>query len=177
MPSSLLQVVNSLFQTYYNKLGTSSANTTCWQLVNRFVTTCLQTCYKLCVFTRVADHPTGTSARRNGVGLPRTTFNRRTRLDLNMHPYHMHIRHQLLSRDCARRMQFARWLVDRCRWNEGFLRSFVVGDETVLPWTAKLIPTTLRSMLLQDNHPRLISMSTVVNKNWQSGSDFVATTR
>ena len=29
MPSSLLQVVNNLFQTCYNKLGTSSANTTC----------------------------------------------------------------------------------------------------------------------------------------------------
>jgi hypothetical protein len=55
MPSSLLQVVNSLFQTCYNKLGTSSANTTCRQLVNRFVTTCLQTCYNLCVFTCVLD--------------------------------------------------------------------------------------------------------------------------
>jgi hypothetical protein len=54
MPSSLLQVVNSLFQTCYNKLGTSSANTTCRQLVNRLVTTCLQTCYNLCVFTCVA---------------------------------------------------------------------------------------------------------------------------
>ena len=32
MPSSLLQVVNSLLQ-----LGTSSANKTCQQLVNRFV--------------------------------------------------------------------------------------------------------------------------------------------
>ena len=53
MPSSLLQVVNSLFQTCYNKLGTSRANTTCWQLVNRFVTICLQTCNNLCVFTRV----------------------------------------------------------------------------------------------------------------------------
>ena len=29
MPSSLLQVVNNLFQTCHNKLGTSSANTTC----------------------------------------------------------------------------------------------------------------------------------------------------
>jgi hypothetical protein len=54
MPSSLLQVVNSLFQTCYNKLGTSSANTTCWQLVNRRVTTCLQTWYNLCVFTCAA---------------------------------------------------------------------------------------------------------------------------
>ena len=44
MPSNLLQVVNSLFQTCCNNTGTSSANTTCWQLVNRFVTTCMQTC-------------------------------------------------------------------------------------------------------------------------------------
>ena len=35
-----IKLVRSLFQTCYNKLGTSSANTTCWQLVNRFVTTC-----------------------------------------------------------------------------------------------------------------------------------------
>ena len=55
MPSSLLQVVNTLFQTCYNKLGTSSANTTCWQLVNRLVTICLQTCNNLCVFTRVPN--------------------------------------------------------------------------------------------------------------------------
>ena len=41
---SLLQLVNNLFQTCYNKLGTSSTKTTCWQLVNRLVTTCLQTC-------------------------------------------------------------------------------------------------------------------------------------
>ena len=53
MPSSFLQVVKNLFQTCYNKLGTSSANTTCWQLVNRLVTTCLQTCNNLWVFTRV----------------------------------------------------------------------------------------------------------------------------
>ena len=53
MSSSFLEVVNNLFQTCYNKLGTSSANTTCWQFVNRLVTTCLQTCNNLCVFTRV----------------------------------------------------------------------------------------------------------------------------
>jgi hypothetical protein len=58
MASSLLQVVNSLFQTCYNKLGTSSANTTCWQLVNRLVTTCLQTCNNLCVFMCVTSAKT-----------------------------------------------------------------------------------------------------------------------
>ena len=56
MPSSLLQVVNNLLQTCYNKLGTSSANTTCWQLVNRLVTTCLQTCNNLYVFTHIQYH-------------------------------------------------------------------------------------------------------------------------
>ena len=49
----LVTSVDNLFQTCYNKLGTSSANTTCSQLVNRLVTTCLQTCNNLCVFTRV----------------------------------------------------------------------------------------------------------------------------
>ena len=53
VPSSLLQFVNSLFQTCSNKFGTSSANTSCEQLVNRLVTTCLQVCSNLCVFTCV----------------------------------------------------------------------------------------------------------------------------
>ena len=53
VPSSLLQFVNSLFQTCSNKFGTSSANTSCQQLVNRLVTTCLQVCSNLCVFTCV----------------------------------------------------------------------------------------------------------------------------
>jgi hypothetical protein len=39
MPSSLLQVVNSFFQTCW-QLGTSSANTTCWRLVGRLATRC-----------------------------------------------------------------------------------------------------------------------------------------
>ena len=53
VPSSLLQFVNSLFHTCSNKFGTSSANTSCQQLVKRLVTTCLQVCSNLCVFTCV----------------------------------------------------------------------------------------------------------------------------
>ena len=41
------------FPNLLQQLGTSSANTTCRQLVNRFVTTCLQACNNLCVFTCV----------------------------------------------------------------------------------------------------------------------------
>ena len=55
VPTSLLQFVNTLFQTCSNKFGTSSANTSCEQLVNRLVTTCLQVCSNLCVFTCVAE--------------------------------------------------------------------------------------------------------------------------
>ena len=41
--TSCQQLVPNMLQ----QLGTSSANTTCRQLVNRFVTTCLQTCNNL----------------------------------------------------------------------------------------------------------------------------------
>jgi hypothetical protein len=44
--TSCKQLVPNLLQ----QLGTSSANTTCHQLVNRFVTTCLQICSNLCFF-------------------------------------------------------------------------------------------------------------------------------
>ena len=63
---------------------------------------------------RPDEHPTGTSARGNGVGLSHATFNRITRLDLKLQSYRTHIRHQLLPQDYARRMQFASieiWMV------------------------------------------------------------------
>jgi len=39
------------------------------------------------------------STRRNGTGLARSTFNLITRLDLNLHPYQMIRRHELLEND------------------------------------------------------------------------------
>ena len=52
MPLSLLQVVNNLVQAGYNKLGTSNANTTCWQLADNACTRVkthklLQVCQKV----------------------------------------------------------------------------------------------------------------------------------
>ena len=44
------------------------------------------------VRNRLAEHPPGTSARRNRFGIPSATFNRITRLDLWQHPYRMHLR-------------------------------------------------------------------------------------
>lgn len=46
-----------------------------------------------------------------------------------MHPYDMHIRHELLPGDFNRRMRFARWLIDRCQSNKEFLRWIVAGEE------------------------------------------------
>ena len=47
---------------------------------------------------QLAQHPRETSARRNGVGLFRASFNRITRMDLHFHPFRMRVRHQLLLR-------------------------------------------------------------------------------
>ena len=48
-----LRCINVCFNSLIQQLGTSSANTTYQQIVNRLVTTCLQICDNLCVFTRV----------------------------------------------------------------------------------------------------------------------------
>ena len=69
VPSSLLQFVNSLFQTCSNKFGTSSANTSCQQLVNRLVTTCLQVCSNLCVFTCVVYGCSNARNVREGISM------------------------------------------------------------------------------------------------------------
>ena len=69
VPSSLLQFVNSLLQTCSNKFGTSSANTSCEQFVNRLVTTCLQVCSNLCVFTCVVQKLEANSNIADFIGL------------------------------------------------------------------------------------------------------------
>ena len=51
-----IRLVTTWFPNLLQQLGTSSANTTCRQLVKRFVTTCLQTCNNLYLFTCVVWH-------------------------------------------------------------------------------------------------------------------------
>lgn len=87
---------------------------------------------------QLAEHPAQTSARRNGVGLPPATFNRITRLDLHYHPYHMHIRHELLPGDLERRRAFCEWFLERCARNPRFLRYFVIGDEAAFAMNAEV---------------------------------------
>lgn len=67
------------------------------------------------------------SCRRNGLGLPSATFNRITRLDLQLHPYQMIRRHELLPGDYPRRLRFCQWLLQQ---PPRFLEDFLMGDES-----------------------------------------------
>ena len=122
------------------------------------------------VRNRLAEHPTGTSARRNGVGIPSATFNRITRLDLRQHPYCMHVRHELLPRHFQRRLNFAWWLTERCRRNENFLRNLVVGDEATFCMNGqKLTRETSEHMLQLET----IQLSTTTTAEMDSLAWFV----
>jgi hypothetical protein len=78
----LVRSCQKLVPNLLQQLGTSSAKTTCWQLVNRFVTTCLQTCNNLCVFTCVGpDSPI--SCFKDSCGREKLAWIRRWHIDIN----------------------------------------------------------------------------------------------
>jgi len=87
---------------------------------------------------QLEEHPRETSARRNGVGLSRASFNRITRLDLHFHPYRIHVRHELLPPDFPRRQRFTEWLLGRCRRDPRFLRNLLIGDEAGFAMNGKV---------------------------------------
>ena len=84
------------------------------------------------VLRRLQEHPRETTARRNGLGLSHSSFNRITKIDLNFHPYRMRIRHQLQHDDFRRRQTLAEWLLDRCQRDARFLEHFMIGNEAGL---------------------------------------------
>ena len=65
------------------------------------------------VRTAIEENPR-LSARWNGTGLSSATFNRITRLDLNLHPYVMRTRHGLHVGDFQRRENYSQWFVEKC---------------------------------------------------------------
>ena len=82
-------------------------------------------------------HEDGTiSSRRNGLGLPHSTFNRITRLDLDFHPYQMIKRHELcMPGDRQRRSAFCQWLLAR---RARFLDDLLIGDGSGFAMNAKV---------------------------------------
>lgn len=76
------------------------------------------------------------SVRRNPLPqIPKSTFNRITRLDLEWHPYVMYHRHSLQPGDLPRRMQYCNWLVNQ---QPRFLSDVLIGDEATFPMNAKV---------------------------------------
>ena len=68
------------------------------------------------------------SARRNPIQISRSSFNRITKHDIKWHPYRIHVRHDLLPGNFARRLRFSVWFNERCR-RENFLVNLLIGDE------------------------------------------------
>ena len=63
------------------------------------------------------------------------TFNRITRMDLQMHPFQIIRRHQLLPGDFPHREQFCNWLLER---PDRFLDDLTMGDEAAFGLNASL---------------------------------------
>ncbi len=89
------------------------------------------------------------SARRNPLPISRTSFNQITRLEIKWHPYRMHVRHELLAGDFARRLHFSGWFNERCRC-ENFLDSLLIGDEASFVMNDEVNTQNVRQMHLKD---------------------------
>lgn len=74
----------------------------------------------------IAQDPRVSSRRNNVPQLSQSSFNRITRQDLRMHPYHVIQRHELLPADLPRRLQFCQWLSNH---PERFFSQVIVSDE------------------------------------------------
>ena len=68
------------------------------------------------------------SARRNGPGLPASTFNRITRNELKCHPDQIRVGHRLIDNNFQRQLNFAHGFVRTCQ-NNKFLTNIVIGDK------------------------------------------------
>ncbi|KAF2357615.1 Protein of unknown function DUF4817 [Trinorchestia longiramus] len=75
------------------------------------------------------------SARKSGLDVTKSTFNRIMTLDLKWHPYKMHVRNKLLDNDIPRRLNFAQWFLQR---NVRFVDNIMVGDEVAFHLNGKV---------------------------------------
>ena len=92
-----------------------------------------------------------TSARRNGLGINYTSFNRITRLELRWHPYKISVRHQLLPGDMNRRIAFCQWLVARpARFLESFI---IIADEAGFSMNGEVNSQNVRQYAPRHNPP------------------------
>ena len=74
------------------------------------------------------NNPKSTSVRRNVLQLPKSSFNKIVRLDLNFYPYHVQKVYELKLADYPRRVNFCNWFLQKCR-SANFLNRLYIGDE------------------------------------------------
>ncbi|KAF2360814.1 Protein of unknown function DUF4817 [Trinorchestia longiramus] len=73
-------------------------------------------------------------ARKSGLDVTKSTFNRIITLDLKWHTYKMHVRNKLLDNDLPRRLNFSQSFLQR---NVRFVDDIVVGDEAAFHLNGK----------------------------------------
>lgn len=97
-------------------------------------------------------HPDGEiiSARRNGLDLPSTTFNKITRFNLRFHPYQMIKRYQQMAADYLRRQQFSHWLRAQ---NACFLENVIIDDGAGFSRNASVNTHNVRHYAPRGQHP------------------------
>ena len=78
---------------------------------------------------RMVENNPRVSCLQNASGLPRSTFWRILRYDLNWRPYTIHVRHQLTDNDFLRRERYCRWFLQQSQ-NPLFLNNVIIGDES-----------------------------------------------
>ena len=92
------------------------------------------------------------TARRNGLGLSKSTFNRITEPELHFHPYRIQRRHEFQEIYFQRRINFCNWFVDRCR-DFRFLANFVISDEGLFAMNGRVNTWKVREYGLQGHPP------------------------
>ena len=96
------------------------------------------------------DNNPHVSARRNGLGLSKSSFQRIVRRDIRWYPYKMRLRHQLLEADMPKRRQYCQWLLDRA---PRFHEDLIIGDEASFFMNGKVNNHNVREYAPTRNPP------------------------
>ena len=72
-----------------------------------------------------------TSSRRNGLGIPKSSFSRIIRKDLNFHPYVLIRRQKLHATDPAQRLTFCQRFLKMNAHDPQFVDNLITSDEAV----------------------------------------------
>ncbi|KAF2349710.1 hypothetical protein FHG87_019534 [Trinorchestia longiramus] len=87
------------------------------------------------------------SARKSGLDVTKSTFNRIITLYLKWHPQKMHVRNKLLDNDLPRRLNVVQCFLQR---NVRFVDDIVVGDEATFHLNGKVNNHNVRTYALQN---------------------------